>query len=294
MKNVVDENGNEIIFSGPYEYIGKTLNILKSRLKNFNQYLFILYSTNSEKSPNAIIKKIQNDKKVLIWQSSENKRNRISNIQTDYKHIFSNYYWNNKKVTSIPLGYFSTPTQIDIVPIKERLYNISFIGCLNRNRIGLASHLSGINRTMISFGLIFFKKFTLKIINTIVQSKWNRDLYEFNPDFNSGKNGELFSYFLRHSKIALCPRGWVNSETFRLYEAMRFGCVVITEELPDREYYKNIPVIQIKDWKEGLRVAYELLNDTDKLEKMSKENKKFYEKFLSPKATSDIIINKLS
>jgi len=291
MKNVIDEFGNEQIYNGGYA--GEVFIHLKKLLKNFNEYLFIMYSTNNDKTPIPILKRIEHSNKILIWHSSENKRNNISAIQNDYKHIFSNYFWDTKNVTSIPLGYFSNPNQIDVVPISERLYNISFIGCLNRNRLTLASHLSGINKTFISIGLTFFKKFTLKILNTIIQSKWNKDLYEFNPDFNSGKNAELFSYFLRHSKIALCPRGWVNSETFRLYEAMRFGCVVITEELPNREYYKNIPVIEIKNWQEGLKVAQELINDTDKLEIMSNQTKKFYEEFLSPKATAKIIAKKL-
>jgi hypothetical protein len=74
---------------------------------------------------------------------------------------------------------------------------------------------------------------------------------------------------------------------------MRFGCVIITEELPNREYYKNIPVIQIKNWQEGLKIAQELINDNDKLEIMSSQTKKFYEEFLSPKATAKIIAKKL-
>jgi hypothetical protein len=290
MKNVIDEYGNEVVVDG---YTGEVVKHLKKLLKNFNEYLFILYGTNGDKPPIPLFKKIKHSNKILMWYGSENKRNNISVTQDDYKHIFSNYFWDTKKVTSIPLGYFSNPKQNDVVPIKERLYNISFVGCLNRNRLGLASQLSGINKILIAFGLAFYKKFTLKIINIIVQNKWNRDLYQFNPDFNTGESSELFSYFLRHTKIALCPRGWVNSETFRLYEAMRFGCVVITEELPDREYYKNIPVIQVKNWEDGLRIAYELINDNNKLETLSEQNKKFYEKFLSPKATAKIIAKKL-
>ena len=47
--------------------------------------------------------------------------------------------WDSENTTSIPLGYFTQTDNDEVIPIKERLYNISFIGCLNRNRLTLAS-----------------------------------------------------------------------------------------------------------------------------------------------------------
>ena len=125
MKNVIDEFGNEQVYNGGYT--GEVFIHLKKLLKNFNEYLFIMYSTNNDKTPIPILKRIEHSNKILIWHSSENKRNNISPIQNDYKHIFSNYFWDTENVTSIPLGYFSNPNQIDVVPITERLYNISFM-----------------------------------------------------------------------------------------------------------------------------------------------------------------------
>ena len=291
MKNVIDELGNEQKYKGGYT--GEMFKYLKKKLKNFDEFLFVMYSTNGSKTPTPLLKQIKHSKKVLIWHSSENKRNNINEIKNDYAHIFSNYYWNTKNTTSIPLGYFTESINSEIIPMSERLYNISFIGCLNRNRLVLASELSGIRKFWLSMGLSFYKNKTLKILNKILQWKWNRDLFQFNEDFNKGMDSELYQYFLQHSKIALCPRGWTNSETFRLYEAMKYGCVVITEELPDREYYKNIPVIKVENWSDGIKIARNLLKNPKKLEQMGLNNKKFYEEFLSPRATAEIIVKKL-
>jgi hypothetical protein len=291
MKNVIDELGNEQKYKGGYT--GEMFKHLKKKLKNFNDYLFVMYSTNGTKTPIPLLKKIKHSKKVLIWHSSENKRNSIKEIENDYLHIFSNYYWDTKSTTSIPLGYFTENSNSEPVPMNERLYNISFIGCLNRNRLELASELSGIRKFWLSMGLSFYKERTLKLLNQIVKWKWNRDLFQFNGDFNAGLDADLYQYFLQHSKVVLCPRGWVNSETFRLYEAMRYGCVVISEELPDRTYYKDIPIIQVKNWKDGLDIARNLLKNPKKLQELGTANKKFYESHLSPKATAEIIFNKL-
>jgi hypothetical protein len=75
---------------------------------------------------------------------------------------------------------------------------------------------------------------------------------------------------------------------------MKWGCVVISEELPQREYYKNIPIIQVKNWRDGLRIANELIVDIPTLDKMSKTNKEFYKRNLSPEATADLILNTIN
>jgi hypothetical protein len=40
------------------------------------------------------------------------------------------------------------------------------------------------------------------------------------------------------------------AETFRLYEGLRAGCLVITNRLPDEPFLRGAPVIQVDHWKE--------------------------------------------
>lgn len=289
MKNVIGNTGEEIKLTG-FEL--DVFTILKTKLPDFKDYLFVVYGNNGNELP--LSRYIQHDKKVLIWRSNENKLNRVDELKKQYKHIFTNYYWNDSNSTSLQLGYHTQTKNKKIIPIKERLFNTSFTGCLNRNRIELASLVTNIPIKWIGLGLLFYKKFTLKILNNLVKYKYPMDYYQFNDGFNNGLGEEDYNFILRNTKIALCPKGWVNTETFRLYEAMKWGCVVISEELPDRSYYKDIPIIQVKDWREGLKISNELINDTTKLEEMSKRNLQYYKDNLSPQATANLIIHKLN
>jgi hypothetical protein len=290
MKNVVNNQGEEIPQLGGFE--GAFIRILKRKLKDFNEYLFVIYGNNGNELP--LSRFIQHDKKILIWRSNENKLNRVSELKKDYKHIFTNYHWDVDNTTSLQLGCHSDTKNKTIIPIKERLFNITFTGCLNRNRVQIVSELLNVNSKWISLGMLLNKKLTLRIINQLLKYKYNNDYYQFNDGFNNGLNEEDYNFILRNTKIALVPKGWVNTETFRLYEAMKWGCVVISEELPHREYYKNIPIIQVKNWRDGLRIANELIMDIPTLDKMSKTNKEFYKRNLSPEATADLILNTIN
>ncbi len=70
----------------------------------------------------------------------------------------------------------------------------------------------------------------------------------------------LYSQRMMDTKISVVPRG-TSFETIRYYEAMRYGCIVITEALPDRWFYEGSPAIQIKDWSELEGILENLLNN---------------------------------
>jgi hypothetical protein len=76
---------------------------------------------------------------------------------------------------------------------------------------------------------------------------------------------------LTASKYALCPRGNVE-ETYRLFEAARAGCVIISEPLPPRWYFADAPYVSVRRWSElpavlsdlheGRRAASEIADAT--------------------------------
>jgi hypothetical protein len=289
MKNIIDNIGEEKQLVG-FEL--EVFNILKKKLKGFKDYLFVIYGNNGNDLP--LSRHIQHDKKVLIWRSNENKLNRVDELKKNYKHIFTNYYFDNTNSTSLQLGYHTETKNKTIIPIKERLFGISFTGCLNRNRIQIASTLTNIPIKWLSLGMVFNKKLTLKIVNGIIKWKYPKDYYQFNDGFNNGLNEEDYNFILKNTKIALCPKGWVNQETFRLYESMKWGCVVISEDLPNRSYYKGIPIIEVKDWSEGIEIANRLIEDTNELERLSKKNIQFYKDNLSAESTANLIIRTIT
>ena len=286
--NVIDDFYDQYVVD-KNTHLGQTFMYLKEHMDSFDEHMFITYMKDTWAHPNTV--DLEHCKKVLI-SSSEHNVTPLTQIKHNYLHIFAQYYWDEEGVTSIPLGCFSN-NETTIKPMKERMYNSTFIGCLNRNRTQLASLLSGIPRMIMFLGFYFNDPNMMKFINHLVKWRHPRDFYSFNPDFNAGVKGDVFTNILNNSKICLVPRGWTNSETYRLYEAMNAGCVVISEKLPDRKYFKDIPVIQVDNWKQGLKKVKELLKNEALLEDLGNKNKMFYDEFLSPIATAKIIMNKL-
>lgn len=290
MKNVINDFGEQINLTKA-AHLYDAFSYLSEHLPDFDDYLFIFWGNNSDGLP--LSRHLPHPKKVLIWGSNENKVHNLTELKSQYHHIFANYCWNEDNVTSLPLGNHTYVDDWTPLPMKERLFNVSFTGCLNRNRIQLASEITGLSIPIIGFGLRWMKRQTLAILNTIASYKHPRDFFRFNPDFNKGLSSKDYHFFLRHTKIALVPRGWVNTETFRLYEAMKWGCVIITEELPDREYYKNLPIIQVPDWDTGYKIARDLTGNVNELERISMETIQRYNEQLSGLAVGKLMYGAL-
>lgn len=275
-------------------HLGKTLTILQETMPDFYDYIFIVHGGDTSELPNTADASWFDKKRVLLWDSAEHKYIPEKQLIGKYHHIFANYYWDTDNITSIPLGCYSPPNQ-QIIPMEERLHNMSFIGCLNRNRLQLASMLSKIPYLAIILASYAKEYRMLGLINHMIKWLHPRDYFKFTPDFGKGFDQTTYNNLLHSSKISLCPRGWSNVECFRIYESMRAGCVVITEKLPNRSYYKDIPAIQVNNWKEGLQIAADLLKDRSVLlTRLGEASRHFYETKLSPEATAKIIISKLA
>lgn len=123
----------------------------------------------------------------------------------------------------------------------------------------------------------------------IFSSKHDQTYIEFTKHFKGGLSASAYAHRLSDAKIVLCPRGFVSSETFRHVEALRAGAVIISEALPDTNIYRHSPIITIRNWKDGLLKAKQLLLDEDRLIHLQKESIRYYEETLSERATARYI-----
>ena len=295
--NVVDNVGDFFPIKDT-EYMGEVINILSQLMPDFEDYTFIIHCDNTSNVPESV----SNDpwygeKRVLIWTGSEHKYTPFNIIKNKYHHIFTNYCRDGENVTSIPLGYYSHSGSPPTL-MQERLYNINFLGCLNRNRFEMASVLSKLPKWLLLLVGSWNHPKLLNLINNTVWWIRPKDYIKFTPDFAKGFDKKTYINILESSKFSFCPTGWANAETFRLYESMRAGCITFSNYLPDREYYKNIPIIQLNDnesWKHATNMVDLILNRYTKtqLQEWSDSIKKYYDDNLSPKATANIIINTL-
>lgn len=202
--------------------------------------------------------------------------------------------YTSDNVFPVPLGYVNGVPHLSVKPLEERNYNVFFSGDLNRNRIDLYRNFSFLKNLLPKRGLPS-KVFRKLLINH------KNDFSDFFPDslivFNNGfKNGfspKTYGEILADSKIILSPMGFGNPECFRNFEAMRAGCVIISDKLPPTEFYQGSPIIQIENWKEGLAWAQKLMKDQEMLQDYHLKTVDWWNQKCSERAVADYMKNKL-
>ena len=181
----------------------------------------------------------------LIHLGDEGGREKADLIYECCSHVWRTfclgYFFNNNKVTCIPIGYKSG-LDVNKKKILEKKYLWSFIGTL---------HASS------RYDLIFQNK------------KIEPNYIKFTSKFNSKDSLKINEYsdVINDSKFFLCPNGYFHPETYRLYEALEWGSIPIVENLYDYydRLFPNNPLFKIKFWKEAREIILTMNDDKKKL-----------------------------
>lgn len=170
---------------------------------------------------------------------------------------------NNKvaPIYDIPLGYYNQAS-LPIKPILERQYDLFFAGSLvtepypilsrrrwlrNPKDIARAEMLSALEKLQAKYP-------ELKIAIGTTDN--------FGVEAKFPKDTRSYSEKLMDAKICLAPRGSLF-ETFRFFEGLRYGCIVITEALPHRWFYQDSPAIQLSKWSELEQKIFQLIHNPE-------------------------------
>jgi hypothetical protein len=94
------------------------------------------------------------------------------------------------------------------------------------------------------------------------------------------------------TKVLLAPRGG-SVETFRFYEGMLAGCVVVTEPLPPFWFYAGSPAVTVRDWGDLPDVLEKLLGDPEELQRRHEASLAWWRDRLSPAAVGRYIAERL-
>ena len=214
-----------------YEILNKIeFEIIQSEKDLENEDILIIVDSSIENKEELYTKlELICSKMFLIHLGDETFAYDLSMVYNKFNYVWrtfcSNKYFNNKKVSCLPIGYKSgTLFKKEIV---ERKYKWAFLGTPHKSsRHDLLFQLSDIEPS-------FFhktKKFNEKIIDV------------------SEMSGILTS-----TEFIPCPNGFVHPETYRLYEALECGCIPIVENA--YKYYDrlfpNNPFIKVDRWIEA-------------------------------------------
>lgn len=110
---------------------------------------------------------------------------------------------------------------------------------------------------------------------------------------NSNDNARSYSERMMASKVCLSPRG-TSFETFRFFEALRYGCLVITEALPKRWFYEGAPAIIVKSWEELDKTLEDLFSDQKQLYRKHQESLEWWNKKCSEEVVGKFIAENIN
>ena len=297
------------------EYIKEVLNELSSILPQFYSYKIYFLCATAGIIPHSI--KDPYKKKILIQWEDQLGTEPSKEIMNSFLCVFKTHLRKKsetfKNLYSYPLGIPYKIKELPIIPINERKYDIFYSGNLNKNRYNFFSSLVYIKpsfRKLIILPILYIAskfEYNTKLRNTSLRLKslafklkatnfddvFQNSVIKFTRSFEAGLPPEQYAEILSQSKIVLSPKGFFNTECFRFYEALRQGCVVITEKLPETDYYNNKYFIEVKSWRNIDKIINSLLCNKENLEKMSLQGRKYYQKELSPKGVATYLKNKI-
>ena len=207
-------------------------------------------------------------KMFLIHLGDETFAYDLSMVYNKFNYVWrtfcSNKYFNNKKVSCLPIGYKS-----GILFKKEaieRKYKWAFLGTPHKSsRHDLLFQLSDIKPSFSHKT----KKFDEGIIDV-------------------GKMSEI----LTSTIFIPCPNGFFHPETYRLYEALECECIPIVEnayKYYDRLFYNN-PFIKVDKWIEAKSVIEEW--GSDQIKQKREECRTWWNQYKNQ--LQEFIVNKIN
>ena len=182
-------------------------------------------------------------------------------------------------IFTIPLGYHSQK-ELPIVPMGERTLDSFFSGDV-RSHYRRNDYRYWTSTSKVEARRQLWKALdTLQAIDT--QNEWKIQRNE-----TSGAHGGAgaagygsYSERMQQSRICIAPRGSV-AETFRLFEGLRSGCLVMTNRLPAMPFLTGAPLIIVDNWRDLPKLLRRYARDLPALEQHSQASRRWWDEHCS-------------
>lgn len=211
------------------------------------------------------------DNRTVVFYLS-NEDGRLPSYTSKVAALFTPYPPVEAKpnVYTIPLGPGSWPDKIQAGPVLDRGIDVFFSGRKLQRRKSAFDALDQLNKD---------QSIQLKLKKTNA--------------FGDGLAAGQYFKGLADAKIAIAPEGLYSNITFRHFEALLAGCVVISAHLPDVPFYEDFPGIQVEDWQNLPGLIRDMLKNPEYLEHLQAKGIKYYYQGWAPKVVAGFIQKKL-
>lgn len=253
-------------------------NYIQGVLEHLNlddSYRLYIVSTTQEHDFTDKVKLDNKRKNVIISLADEWSTDNIPQDWKDNATVFKAYLKPEQEEDNVhhfPLGYNNKHKKLPYKPIKSRPIDVFFAG-----------HIASVNR-------LHYMRWVIEYFQELKPEE--RPNYEFaiSKGFNLGLDGKEYSQKLHDAKIVICPAGNVSMETFRHYEAMRSGAVVVSPKLPQTKIYKDAAICQVDKWEYQIGdTIMDLLSDVDMLQLVQDRQQQTYNNRFTVKSVAKYI-----
>jgi hypothetical protein len=189
----------------------------------------------------------------------------------------------------VPLGY-ARQTDLPGKPFESRRYPVGFLGSIENREYSWLSP-----KRLVASPKVIARSRMAASLEKMAAAAPDTVFYGTTASFTESTMtgaGDRYSEIMADTKIALSPRG-SSVETYRFFEAMRQGCVVICDRLPPHWFYGGSPAIQIDDWGNLDATVSALLADPKRLEELHCKSLAWWEEKLSERAVAQMIAGRL-
>ncbi|PIQ28257.1 hypothetical protein COW36_04520 [bacterium (Candidatus Blackallbacteria) CG17_big_fil_post_rev_8_21_14_2_50_48_46] len=192
--------------------------------------------------------------------------------------LFTPYWWPGypfENLRAIPLGCNGEVPEIEPCSWQERDLHLFFSGHAHQYRPEFQKYLQGVLQSFRPAG------------------EELSALAVWSSRFRGGLEPELYARYLARSQVALVPRG-NSAMTYRLFEAMRAGCVLLCEDLPPVWYLENCQrVVMPADWHSLQTVLEQLWRDPVLMQEMHLSTLQNYRQVCRPEAVAEYVLKEL-
>jgi hypothetical protein len=174
----------------------------------------------------------------------------------------------------VPLGLVR-PLDVDVRPMSDRDIEVAFMGSVEEDHRRLPSAKTISRRAMLE---------------ALPSGTHVRTTSSFGASLQAGR--DVYADELGRTKVLLAPRGG-SVETFRFYEGILAGCVVVTEPLPRFWFYEGSPAAVVRDWRTLPDILERLLADPLELQRRQEASLAWWNARLSPQAVGRYMAERL-
>lgn len=268
----------------------KTLSKVRDILSDFDKYCFCVLLNNGVTIENWQLEGLPSRRPVfIIFDETGRTPVELLDGTSVVFHAHVNMESQREEfplLFNFPLGCNSFVPEMSCLQPAQRTISIFFSGNLHAGRSRLFRQLARIPLPVPLRFLSFFRRHIKAVFDDEIPGAYIRFTDGFSKGLTVGEYGRMIS----NSKIVISPPGISNPECFRHYEGLRAGCVVLVEKIPHKEQLSGSPLIEVGDWKNGFRIARDLLADPLALERISSRSRAWYKDHLEPESLARYIV----